>query len=158
MTEEAIVIALESSEAVDNDDDEDINAGTPSFWPEELQEEAEAVDLTDFAVQVSTEFLTSLGLQKYIKLVEDKRIGINALAMSDSDTLLEYGITSAQDRATILAEGSKVQIVSSPPIAEIRRPVKVQVRFEIIRLTDINTVDLTARLRFFLLLYWIDER
>ena len=140
-------------------DDGEINEGMPALWlsaEEAADLEIPPKDLTDFGVQVSVEFLQSLGLEQYIGVIEKRKLGIESLVNMNFDTLGEY-IEDARDRALIIGRAKKVFVRSSAPKVD-GRPVRVSAKFGIARISEINTVDLTARIKLFVDLYWKDPR
>lgn len=137
----------------------EINEGEEPFWlrAEDIEEDTrEAKDLTDFSVQVSVEFLQSLGLQKHAETIQSRRVGIESLVNMDSETMAEF-IKDPTDRALIIGRAKKTFVRASPPKVD-NRPVKVMVKFGIGRISEINTVDLTARIKVFVDLFWNDHR
>lgn len=137
----------------------EINEGQPALWlsaEDAADEDVAPKDLTDFAVQVSVEFLESLGLGQYSGVIEKNKLGIESLVNMSFDALGDY-IPDLKDRALILGRAKKVFVRSSAPRVD-GRPVKVMAKFGIARISEINTVDLTARIKLFIDLYWHDPR
>lgn len=171
MAEEGVVVELDGLENEEEEEVEgvdysqpmigpgEINEGMPALWlsaEEAADEDIEPKDLSEFAVQVSVEFLDSLGLSKYSTAVENNNLGIESLLNMSFDVLGEF-IPDPSDRALILGRADKTFVRSSAPRVD-GRPVRVQAKFGIARISEINTVDLTARIKLFIDLYWHDPR
>ena len=159
-------VSEEKVEEVEECDDEypenevgEINEGMEPFWlrAEDVEEDTrEPKDLTDFSVQVSVEFLQTLGLDRHIATIEDNGIGIESLVNMDSESMSEF-VPLAKDRSLIIGRAQKKFVRASPPKVD-NRPVKVMVKFGISRISEISTVDLTARIKVFVDLFWYDHR
>lgn len=137
----------------------EVNQGSQSFWLLEediTKDNRPAKDMTEFSTEVSVEFLTSLGLEQYVQTVQNEGIGIEALTNMSFEVLAEY-IPNPRDQALIIGRSRELKVKASPPKVD-GRPVRVMAKVGLARISEVSTVDLTARLKMFIDLYWYDDR
>eukprot|EP00924_Labyrinthula_sp_SR-Ha-C_P015964 snap_masked-scaffold_4-processed-gene-14.13-mRNA-1 protein AED:1.00 eAED:1.00 QI:0/0/0/0/1/1/2/0/476 len=129
--------------------------------------ESDAI-LEELSLEVSIKLLRRLGLEQYNRLFSDKKVGILELRGLDDVALEALGMKNVLHRARIiqaveLDKGSNT-LRLDPPLTYSKEkdnkadPVEVRVKLGFARLSEIRTVDGTAKVKLFIDLYWNDPR